>query len=659
MYIESRRCNMASNIDYTALENNTYDYGSSKTFKYNGRKYYVQFPSEINEDTTIYVAGHGSGSNGITHASKMFAATKNKNVIVIEPVAVDNMKDFTNIPNLAQDIAKHYNISTPNIIMSGHSATGVNALKGGEAVIKATGSPTVVVLNDGHNTYPRVKIDSSAYKDSVVIGLKPVEGANLLQKNNGVSTMDRLKSIAKAGGKVIICTYSNTTPVHYGPTELDHNASNGVAVALGTYDLNNIKLVDSGKVKHRGNTIDAVYKYQYIDKNGVLHNFKNAEEAQKYLNEALTVITKTSYEKYENLSDYASAYSGASGTLGSNLVFVNNCMNDIKGKIQEHQDINYTKGSNNEASIVGTMYTATNYYGAVTNLLYGNLSTEADAVYKIANAIYHMDGCASQIAESTLTDAMKKMYDTTGLSSELAELNKASSDLLNTAKSSVLAGGRYDSLASIFSTKNEAGKVGKISISSLESAISSIVPSLNSEVEKATGLKASVSEFMTGIGTSNILQGGVWDNVAKNMQNYENLLDANVKAANTISDAVKIAMGIVTDYIQEASDEISAVGALPIAKITGLPSLAALSIETVARVTWRSFASAATSSSAMKAMRPSIWTTSGMRSRARRRTTLRQSVCITTASRRATWAITPTSRTRSRWRTSRTIPTTA
>ena len=227
---------MANSIDFNALENNVYDYTSKggTYFKYNGRSYFVHFPSKVNENTTIFVAGHGNGPNGITHASRMFDATKDKNVIVIEPVAVDNMNDFTNIPNLAQDIATHYNINTPKIIMSGHSATGVNALKGGEAVIKATGSPTLVVLSDGHNTHTRVNVDSSVYKDSVVIGLKPVEGANLLQQKNGFSTMDRLKSIAKAGGKVLVCTYSNTTPVHSGPTELDHNASNGVAVALGT-----------------------------------------------------------------------------------------------------------------------------------------------------------------------------------------------------------------------------------------------------------------------------------------------------------------------------------------------------------------------------------------------------------------------------------------
>ena len=92
---------MANSIDFNALENNVYDYTpkGGTYFKYNGRSYFVQFPSNVDANTTIFVAGHGSGPNGITHASRMFDATKDKNVIVIEPVAVDNMNDFTNIPN--------------------------------------------------------------------------------------------------------------------------------------------------------------------------------------------------------------------------------------------------------------------------------------------------------------------------------------------------------------------------------------------------------------------------------------------------------------------------------------------------------------------------------------------------------------------------------
>ena len=268
--------------------------------------------------------------------------------------------------------------------------------------------------------------------------------------------------------------------------------------------------------------------------------------------------------KYDNLADLADHYRSTGDTLASNLVVVSNSMNELKGKITEHQDLNYTKESDNEASIIGAMYNATNYYGTVTNLLYGNISAEADAVYGIANAIYQMDGFASVMADSTLSDGMSSLYSTSNpaVAEQLNKLKAASAGLLDTARSAVMANGRYDELTNILGTKAEAGHVGKISISSLESAINSIVPVLNNEVEVATGLNASVTDFMSNIGASNVLQGGVWEDVKTNMANYQNLLDANVKASEFLTDTVKTAMGIVTDYIQGAGSKISAVGAL-------------------------------------------------------------------------------------------------
>ena len=266
------------------------------------------------------------------------------------------------------------------------------------------------------------------------------------------------------------------------------------------------------------------------------------------------------YEKNKELHDFSQYFNGGPGdTLGSNLAFVSNSMDGITGKITQHQDVNYSKGSDNEAKIIGSMYTAANYYGAVTNILYGNLAAEANAVYAIANAIYKMDGCASVIAEGSLTNGVKNLYNPSGLNSELAQLEKATSELYDTAKSAVLANGRYEELTKILGESTEAGKVGKISISALESAINNVVPALNNEVSQALGLKQGVADFMSGIGSSNILSGGVWDNVKTNMQNYSNLLDANMKSADFISESIKTAMGMVVKYVQNAESAISAV----------------------------------------------------------------------------------------------------
>ena len=268
-------------------------------------------------------------------------------------------------------------------------------------------------------------------------------------------------------------------------------------------------------------------------------------------------------EEYSELSDFASKYQDSGDTLASNLSFVNNSMSDIRGQITEHQDVNYVRQSDNEAGIVGALYGVTNYYGSITNVLYGNLNAETQAIYGIANAIYQMDEFSSVMAESTLSDGISSLYSTSNpeVAEQLEKLT-SSAGLLDLTKNAVMAGGRYDELTNILSMKTEAGNVGKISISSLESAISLVVPALENEVTRAQSLKSGVTDFMTGIGTNNILQGGVWDAVKTNMANYENLLDANVKASTFIQDSVLTAMGMVVDYIQGASSKISSVASL-------------------------------------------------------------------------------------------------
>ena len=263
------------------------------------------------------------------------------------------------------------------------------------------------------------------------------------------------------------------------------------------------------------------------------------------------------------LSDFAAQYQISGDTLASNLSYVNNAMSDIRGQIIEHQDVNYVRESDNEAGIVGALYGVTNYYGSITNVLYGNLSAETQAVYGIANAIYQMDEFSSVMAESTLSDGISSLYSTSNPAvAEQLEKLTSSAGLLDLTKNAVMAGGRYDELTNILSTKTEAGNVGKISISSLESAINLVVPALEDEVTRAQSLKSGVTDFMTGIGANNILQGGVWDAVKTNMANYENLLDANVKASSFIQDSVLTAMGMVVDYIQGASSKISSVASL-------------------------------------------------------------------------------------------------
>ena len=533
---------MAS-IDFEGIKNNQYTRYPNNMININGHYYLIQCPDNIDENTTFYVAGRGSGGIGDTYST--LSAAKNKNVIVIAPVK-QGEGDFPGAVDVIGALSQEFGIE-PHASFSGHSNSGPLALQTAEKYIDTYHTPTTIVLNDPYN-HGNYKVDYSKFDGSVILNYGP-RGGGCTE-----GFMPKLQKAAAAGAKVIICRYNG-----------DHGAADEVAAAMGAYDIGNLTLIDNGSyVTSGGATVNSKYTYQWMDENGKLHDFADAAEAQAYLNEALIGINKSLYEQCSNLADFAARFQGGGDTLASNLVVVSNSMNELKGKITEHQDLNYTKESDNEASIIGAMYTATNYYGTVTNLLYGNISAEADAVYGIANAIYQMDGFASVMADSTLSDGMSSLYSTSNpaVAEQLNKLKAASAGLLDTARSAVMANGRYDELTNILGTKAEAGHVGKISISSLESAINSIVPVLNNEVEVATGLNASVTDFMSNIGASNVLQGGVWEDVKTNMANYQNLLDANVKASEFLTDTVKTAMGIVTDYIQGAGSKISAVGAL-------------------------------------------------------------------------------------------------
>ncbi len=511
-----------------------------------GNNYLIQCPQEINENTKIYIAGRGSDSIGDVYST--FDAARNANVIVIAPTGE---KGFEALNGVIDSLSSAVGISEPHVTFSGHSAYGNAALKAAANYARTHNAPTSVVLNDPstYNHWSDKGIDYKALDGSLIVTCAP--------KGGGCTSdyMSRLQKAAQNGASVLIVRYSNG----------DHGDSDEISAALGTYNLSNLKLVSKGQYTNIGNMeITTGYTFQWIDENGKVHNFESVDEAQAYMNESMIKINKNLYERCDNLSDFSYLYQGSGDTLASNLSYVNNSMNEIRGQITEHQDINYTKESDNEAGIVGALYNVTNYYGSVTNLLYGNLSAETEAVYGIADAIYKMDGFSSLMAESTLSDGMSSMYDSSNpaVAEQLEKLKAATSGLYDTAKNAVLAGGRYDELTSVLGERKEAGNVGKVSISSLESAINSIVPALGDEVEKAKSLKSGVSEFMTGIGASNTLQGGVWEDVKINMANYENLLDANVKAATFIQDSVLTAMGMVTDYINSAGDKIAAVGAL-------------------------------------------------------------------------------------------------
>ncbi len=269
--------------------------------------------------------------------------------------------------------------------------------------------------------------------------------------------------------------------------------------------------------------------------------------------EIISTDTKDSLHKFA--SGYASK---GDGTLASNLCVVSDAMSEIKGKIISHTELSHTASANNEVKIVGAAVAATNYYGNITDALYGNLSAEADAVYEIANTIFQMDNGiakASELLDSKSSSDCSALYETSSFGRQIADLEAASNTLAHDAQEALATSkSRYnDILEGIGSDwAAEVGSTpGKVSVSALNSAILSIVPALNEEVEKANGLSSSVENFMTKIGAGNVLEGGVWDNVLQNMETYKNMLALNKNAANFLSETIKESLSWLISYLQQ------------------------------------------------------------------------------------------------------------
>ena len=444
---------------------------------------------------------------------------------------------FNRLIHLFEDIAEANGMQNPTIATSGYSGSGSAAY----ITARDSSSVNLCILadpwsdlynyNSGDNTYTLVLTSNNGHDAKRIM--------NSNTKNTFIIELNR--PMTSIHGKMydLVRNY-NLTRIMTGDLNIDDVLSR---IEADGYEANLI----------------------FIDENGNINEHLDNTTAQGILEGMMREAGSTSLEKIveasENLRDLSSFYKVNDGTLASNLAFVSNAVDQIQSGITDYSNITYTKASDNEAGVVEAMYAATNYYGNVTNILYNNLSAEADAIYGIANAIYKLDGCAALVAETTLTDGISGLFSTnnSSVSTALDTLNSKSAELLSTAQSAVLAGGRYDELKSILGNTAVSGSVGRISVDSLESAIKSIVPSLDAEVTKANNLSTSVNSLMTGIGSSNILQGEVWNNVKTNLTNYDNLLRANAKASTFISDTIKTAMGLIANYINGSSEAINAV----------------------------------------------------------------------------------------------------
>ena len=505
----------------------------------------------INSNTSFLAVGNPNTVFSVNNLSKI--EVKDSNIVYgyIASGGQTGTTGFEKVIKMFEKIAEANGMSEPTIGLSGYSGSGPAAY----VSTRDSNSAKFCILADPCSRLHNYNSGDGVY--TLVLTSRNGNDEQRILKANTKNTfiIELNQSIYKVHGIIydLVSKYNLTSALS------------------GNLDINTVTQL----IKADGYDCKLIY----IDGEGNRHNNLDNETAQKYLQQMMTEANVSSIGKLfssaENLSDLNSMALGIPGnTLGSNLTYVSAAMDAIKSQITEHIDLNYESPSG-EAKIIDTMYKASNYYGSVTNLLYGNLSAETEAVYGIANAIFKMDNCASMVAETTLSDGVKGLFSMDNPTVKIAvqELASKSAELFDTAKTAVMAGGRYDELTGILGNKAEAGGVGKISISSLESAIKSIVPNLESEINKATGIKASVDSFMTGIGVNNILQGDTWDAVKTNMSNYSSLLDCNVKAATFISDTIKTAMGMVANYIQNAASSIEAMGTTKYGSLASIDEL--------------------------------------------------------------------------------------
>ena len=483
---------------YQQIVSNQYGYGK-QILEIDGKTYYIQVPEGgIDKDTVFYIAGRGAGGIGDTKTT--FEAAKGKNVVVIAPVN-ETQAEFLDSYKLAQQIVdKSPNADSLEINFSGHSNSSNYAIMAASEYCRETGSSTTVILNDPFGTSGGVlpsNYDFSPLSDSLIIDVTAT----------GYSSWSvygpTLKNAAASGVDVLLVKY------HSG----DHGAADDIAASLGTYNVYDLKLVGGNftYTDHNGNPQNVEITYQILDADGNIRDI-SVEEAQRFMEEAIVRDVTSLYNNSKDLAEFASKYKGGSGNLASNMSFVANSLGTIRNGIEL---MPAATGSGASGGIMGSFYSANNYYSGVTNTILTTLASETDAIYAIANAIYKMDGFSASIAESSLSSGVSSTLFNPSNSSEIeglnARLGQSIDNMLNDAEL-----GFYNAYKNSFIS----GNVGKTSLSDIDAAMRSITSTLSNEVQSANSMKGYIDSLTAGIGAGNMLSGGVWDSVKANMETY-------------------------------------------------------------------------------------------------------------------------------------------
>ena len=355
--------------------------------------------------------------------------------------------------------------------------------------------------------------------------------------------LKRLQEISKNDIDVFVINYSlkdeNGNIVNLSKEELDKLNINGMIMDEQT------EVTDSNGKKY---TIDTTY-YSF-DENGSLVEAKKEDFSSKF-------------KKHNTVLDTAreSLFDIASGELiSSDFDFVHESMNELVAKLNIGERLKYIK-EGNEAGIIGSIYDVNDYYKGINSELFSKLFGDASAISTIANAYNGIDVYGAGVASGLSSGGWYSNdggYDGGGSFSpsqhaggttiDASELSSKTKAVIDSIKSEATSG-KYDKLTNFLGTNLEAGKIGTISVGSLDSAIKSVIPSLNEDAASAKSALSDLNSFVGQIGASEKLSGPSWDKVKADLATYQSLLGVSIESSEFLSSVIQTAQQMIADFL--------------------------------------------------------------------------------------------------------------
>ena len=310
------------NYDLEGVLNNQYKEYNKSELIIDGRSYLVDCPEQIDENTTICIAGRGAG--GLSDVNSVRASSPDQNVVVVVPVGLTN-EDYEGAIDLAKDIANKTGANGNNSTYTGHSASGplmtyatVNDLK--ESHSAGEQSRATIILNDAtgeRSIFNQVaEEDIKELDDSLIIA--NVQSRYIANNPDGtinamygrIAAYDQdLEAAAKAGATVVIAAYDIDSDDR-------HTDSVDVMNALGLQRGGNSVLLDenfSFANRYGNPTTCRNMSYYYFDTDSDQWvKFESAKDAQIYIDtaEAKVSLYNSGFLQKENDTYYINTPDG-------------------------------------------------------------------------------------------------------------------------------------------------------------------------------------------------------------------------------------------------------------------------------------------------------------------------------------------------------------